>query len=62
MGFFNVTEVSEKGPVSVHILDTGGLFFQTIAVDFAVKGATADIKASGCFMFVPVGFLEYIGN
>ena len=51
IGFFNL---SKKGPASVHILDTRGLFFQTIATDLAVKGTAADIKAPGRLMFVPV--------
>ena len=56
------SHLSDKGPASVHISDTRGLFFQTIAADFAVKSTAADIKTPGRFMFVPVGFLEYIGN
>jgi hypothetical protein len=30
--------------------------------DFAVKGASANFKTPGSFMFVPVGFLKHIEN
>jgi len=51
-----------KKPPSVHISDRRGIFFQTIAADFAVEGAAANIKAPGCLMFVPIRLLEYSGN
>jgi hypothetical protein len=40
IGFFDLLE---KGPTYVHISDNRGLFFQSIAPNFAVKGAAADI-------------------
>ena len=40
IGFFDLLE---KGPTSVHISDNRGFFFQSIAANFAVKGAAADI-------------------
>ena len=47
---------------SVHISDRRSIFFQTIAADFAVECAAANIKAPGCLMFVPIRLLEHSGN
>lgn len=52
----------EKGPTCVHISDRRGLFFQVIAADFAIKGAAANIKTPGRFVFVPIRLFEYSGN